>query len=262
MILGIDVGNTTTVFALIDENASLPAVVTQTRIDTRQYRSSFEYATTITHLCESRGIRAGELSAAVLSNVVPRVARELEKGVTSSSGQTPVIVNGADAHEYGITIATSDPESVGGDIVADCVGGYQTYGGPILVVDFGTATKYIYVDEHGKFSTVAIGIGIGTGTKTLTSSAALLPKITLTNPGTVLGTDTESAMRAGLFYGFLGGIERTITEYKTEVGTNPRVVATGGLGRIFADATELIDSYDHDLLMRGLGFIAKSSHKL
>jgi type III pantothenate kinase len=141
------------------------------------------------------------------------------------------------------------------------VGAHAFFAGATLVVDCGTATKYIFIDAEGTFSRLAIGVGFDAGTHALTDRTAQLPQIELTDPGTVLGTTTLSAMRAGLYYGFLGGIDFTLRHFITELESlgqeRPRIITTGGLGGVFTPALDLVDAYDPDLLYKGLSVIGE-----
>ena len=132
-----------------------------------------------------------------------------------------------------MNIRMDDPRSLGADLLADCAGAYTTYGGPVLVIDMGTATTYNYVDEKGAILAGLITTGIGTAAAALASNTAQLPEVQITRPKSILAANTKDAMQAGLYYDCLGGIERTITQFREELDTDFKVVATGGMSRIF-----------------------------
>ena len=119
------------------------------------------------------------------------------------------------------------------DRIADCAGAFYEYGGPVLIVDFGTATTYDYVDENGCFKAGTIGVGIETGANALWGQTAQLPEIEIKPPKTILAKNTQTEMQAGIFYQYLGGIEYTIKQFRKEVGKDFKVIATGGLGRSY-----------------------------
>ena len=150
-----------------------------------------------------------------------------------------------------------DPKTMGADCLTDCVGAYYTYGGPVLVADFGTATTFNYVDGKGTIRAGYITTGIRAGAEALWGQTAQLPEVEIVRPKSILATNTRSAMQAGLYYTFLGGIERTVQQFREEIGEPFKVVTTGGLGRIFKDDTDVIDVYDPDLIFKGMALIYK-----
>ena len=157
----------------------------------------------------------------------------------------------------GINIHMDDPKTMGADCLTDCVGAYYTYGGPVLVADFGTATTFNYVDGKGTIRAGYITTGIRAGAEALWGQTAQLPEVEIVRPKSILATNTRSAMQAGLYYTFLGGIERTVQQFREEIGEPFKVVTTGGLGRIFKDDTDVIDVYDPDLIFKGMALIYK-----
>ena len=152
----------------------------------------------------------------------------------------------------GINIRMDNPQNMGADCIADCAGAYYEYGGPILVADFGTATTFNYVTADASVICGLITTGIRTGATALWEATAQLPEVEITRPASILAKSTKPAMQAGLYYNFLGGIERTITQFHREIDEEFRVVATGGLSRVFADDTDMIDIYDPDLIFKGM----------
>lgn len=165
----------------------------------------------------------------------------------------PIMV--APGIKSGISVQLENPKSVGSDRIADCAGAFYEYGGPVLIVDFGTATTYDYVDENGCFKAGTIGVGIETGANALWGQTAQLPEIEIKPPKTILAKNTQTEMQAGIFYQYLGGIEYTIKQFRKEVGKDFKVIATGGLGRIVCNHTKLIDVYDPNLIFKGLKII-------
>lgn len=251
MLLAIDIGNTNIGIAFMEGTR----VRHTFRLMTTNHRTSDEFAVMLTTFITQAHATPTDFDAAIVSSVVPALTARVTRAITQVTTLESHVVSPRNADTYGITLNVNEPMSVGADILVDCVGAHASYEGATLVVDCGTATKYIYVDEHGTFSTVAIGLGIDTGTHALTDKTAQLPQIELKDPGTVLGTDTLSAMQAGLYYGFLGGIDYTLRAFISELDSRPRIVTTGGLGGVFTPALSLVDSYDPDLLYKGLGVI-------
>jgi type III pantothenate kinase len=156
----------------------------------------------------------------------------------------------------GIRIATANPAEVGADRIVDAVGAYVKYGGPVLVIDFGTATTYDLISEDGVFSVGITAPGIRISAKALWEDTAKLPEIEIVKPKTILATDTITSMQAGLVYGQIGQTEYIINQVRKESGlTNMKVVSTGGLGSIVSGETKLIDVYDRQLTLDGLRLI-------
>lgn len=159
----------------------------------------------------------------------------------------------------GIRIVTPNPQQIGADRIVDAVGAYEIYGGPVLVIDFGTATTYDYVDESGAFQGGITAPGIRISAKALWEDAAKLPEIEIKKPASILGKDTITSMQAGLVYGQIGQTEYIINRVKAEVGLeNIKTVVTGGLGRIIANETDAVDIYDPNLTLKGINLVYKN----
>ena len=157
----------------------------------------------------------------------------------------------------GMNIRIDEPRTLGADCLADCVGAFSEYGGSVLVIDFGTATTYNYIDKSGAITCGLICTGIRTAAAALWDNTAQLPEVEIARPQSVLAKSTKLAMQAGLYYSFLGGIERTIAQFKTEIDEPFKVVATGGLGRLFENDVQSNDYYDPDLIFKGMAEIYK-----
>ena len=155
-----------------------------------------------------------------------------------------------------------NPREVGADRIVDLVAGYEIYGGPALVIDYGTATTYDIVTENGVFLAGVIAPGIRTSAQSLWGEADMLPAIEIRKPKSILAKETITAMQAGLVYGQIGQTEYIIRRMKEESGyPNAKVVATGGLGKIIANETDMIDVYDSQLTLKGLRFIYEKNKK-
>jgi type III pantothenate kinase len=160
----------------------------------------------------------------------------------------------------GIRIVTPNPQQIGADRIVDAVGAYELCGGPVIVIDFGTATTYDYVDETGAFLGGITAPGIRISAKALWEDAAKLPEIEIKKPDQVLAKDTISSMQSGLVYGQIGQTEYIIKKVKEEVGReDAKVVVTGGLGRIIASETEYVDIYDPNLTLKGIYSVYKKN---
>ena len=162
----------------------------------------------------------------------------------------------------GIRILTPNPQQIGADRIVDAVGAYEIYGGPVLVIDFGTATTYDFVDETGSFMGGITAPGIRISAKALWEDAAKLPEIEIKKPDQILGKDTITSMQSGLVYGQIGQTEYISNKVKEEVGLeNVKTVVTGGLGRIIANETDAVDVYDKDLTLKGIYRVYKKQNR-
>lgn len=250
MILVIDIGNTNMTMGVF-EGEVLKATF---RIMTKQPRTSDEYGVIITQLLQNKGIKATELEGSIVASVVPDVMHSLLGGLVKYTETSPMIVG--PGVKTGIKIVTEDPRAIGADRIVDAVAAYEKYGGPVLVLDFGTATTYDLITERGEFSAGITAPGIRISAEALWTQAAKLPNIEIKKPRSILAQETITSMQAGLMYGQIGQTEYIIRKVKEESRIkNLKVVATGGLGRLIADETDAIDIYDSSLTMDGLRLI-------
>lgn len=250
MLLVVDVGNTNITLGVF-QGDSLEA---NFRLTTKISRTSDEYGILLCNLLEHRGLTVRNINAVIISSVVPAMMYSFTSGVKKYLGQVPYEIK--PGTKTGIRIVTANPYEIGSDRIVDAVGAYEQYGGPVIVIDFGTATTYDVITEDGKFIAGITSPGIGISAKTLSQDAARLPEIEIKKPDSILAKDTISSMQAGLVYGYIGQTEYIIDKVKEETGfTNMKAVATGGLGKIIADATDKIDIYDPNLTLNGLRLI-------
>ena len=256
MILVIDVGNTNITFGVY-ENGTLK---TTFRIMSKMPRTSDEYGVLISDLLDKNHVDKKDIDGTIIASVVPNVMHALTGAIVRYVGTTPLIVG--PGVKTGIKIITENPREIGPDRIVDAVAAYEKYGGPILVLDFGTATTYDYVTADGSFAAGITAPGIRTSAKALWEDTAKLPEIEIMKPKSIMAQETISSMQAGLVYGQIGQTEYIIRKVKEETGiTNMKVVATGGLGRIISEETDMIDIYDSSLTLDGLYFIYKRNRK-
>ncbi len=250
MLLAVDVGNTNMTFGLFRD----AELVSTFRIMTAAMRTSDEYGLVITDLVTKQGIDLSEINAAIIATVVPNTTHSLTNAIKRYMHCDPLLV-GSDV-ETGIQIDTPNPKEVGADRIVDAVAAYEKYGGPVLVIDFGTATTYDLVTVDGRFTVGITAPGIRISAKALWEDTAKLPEIEIRKPKSILAQDTITSMQAGLIYGQIGQTEYIINQVRKESGyKNMKVVATGGLGSLIADETELIEVYDRQLTLEGLKMI-------
>ena len=256
MILTLDVGNTNMTGGVFKGED----IVATFRITTKMPRTSDEYGMLLCNLLEQNKINPDEIKDAIICSVVPNVMHSLASAMIKYLDIKPIIV-GADL-KTGLRIAVPNPQQVGADRIVDAVAAYEIYGGPVLVMDFGTATTYDLVDETGAFIGGITAPGIRTAGQALWQDAAKLPEIEIVKPEKIVGVDTITSMQSGLVYGQIGQTEYIVKKVKEETGLdNLKVVATGGLGRIIAEETDCIDFYDANLTLKGIYLVYKKQNR-
>ncbi len=250
MLLTIDVGNTNITYGIFEKKT----LITTFRMTTKQLRTSDEYGVGILEMAERNQISGKQINNVIIASVVPDVMHSLNNAIVKYFGITPIIVG--PGIKTGIRVVTENPKQIGADRIVDAAGAYDLYGGPVLVLDFGTATTYDLVDATGSFVAGVTAPGIRISAKALWEDAAKLPKIEIQKPASILAQETISSMQAGLVYGQIGQTEYIVRNMAKESGyQNLKVVATGGLGRIIANETDCIDIYDPNLTLSGLRLI-------
>lgn len=256
MILVIDVGNTNITFGVYEDKT----LVTTFRLMTKTPRTSDEYGVMITELLNKNRIDVKKIEGVIIASVVPNVMHALVGAVKRYIHEYVIIVG--PGVKTGIKIITENPREIGPDRIVDAVAAYEIYGGPILVIDFGTATTYDLVTENGCFSAGITAPGIKISAKALWEDTAKLPEIEIKKPTSILAQETISSMQAGLVFGQIGQTEYIINRVRQESGfENLKVVATGGLGRIIAEETSLIQTYNSTLTLEGLRIIYEKNKK-
>lgn len=250
MLLAVDVGNTNMTIGLF-EGKSLKSTF---RIMTQAPRTSDEYGMVITELIVRQGVALEDIDSTIIATVVPNTTHSLVNAIKKYLHCTPLIVG--PGIKTGIRVEIPNPKEMGADRIVDAVAAYEKYGGPILVLDFGTATTYDLVTEDGALIVGITAPGIRICASALWDRTAKLPEIEIVKPRTILAKDTITSMQAGLVYGQIGQTEYIINKVKEESGySNLKVVATGGLGRMISDETDLIEVYDKQLTLEGLRII-------
>lgn len=250
MLFAIDVGNTNITIGLYDGENLLGTF----RMTTKLPRTSDEYGIFLSELMTTRGFAIDRLEAVIVASVVPNVMHSLTSGIVKYLNKQPIIVG--PGIKTGIKIMTENPKELGADRIVDAVAAFELYGGPVLVIDFGTATTHDLVLEDGSFVAGVTSPGIRLAANALWNGAAKLPEIEIKKPATIMAKNTVTSMQSGLVYGTIGQTEYIIKKFREEAGLeNLRVVATGGLGKMIAEETEAIEHYDADLTLSGLKII-------
>lgn len=250
MLLTIDIGNTNLTFGVFNGDKILHTF----RLTTSLPRTSDEFGVQILEQLSHKNVKADDIEGVIICSVVPKVMYSLTSGVRKYLQCTPMIVG--QGTKSGIRIATTNPMEIGSDRVVDAVGAYFLYGGPVIVIDYGTATTYDLVTEDGSFVAGVTTPGIRISANALWSNAAKLPEIEIVKPESILAKTTITSMQAGLVYGNIGQTEYIVDQFKKESGYKGiKVVATGGLGRIISEGTKKIDVYDPELTLHGMRLI-------
>ena len=248
MLLAIDCGNTNTVFAVYDGDDKRG----QWRAATDRKRTADEHAVWLTQLLSLNGVAAADISGAIIASVVPAAMYGLSTLCSRYFGVTPLIV-GEPGVDLGVTVRIEYPQQVGADRLVNAVAAHATYGGPLILIDFGTATTFDIIGEDGDYEGGVIAPGINESLEALHSAAAKLPRIAIEEPPQrVVGQGTISAMQSGAYWGYVGLIEGLVERIKAEDGRALTVVATGGLAPLFGNATTAIGHIDSDITLRGL----------
>lgn len=251
MILTIDVGNTNAVLGVFEKRK----LIKDWRISTDKDKTPDEYGVLLYNLFSSAGLDTIKVKGIIISSVVPPLITVL-KGVADKYFKLEPLVIGPGI-KTGMNILMDNPHEVGADRVVNAVAAYKKYGGPLIIVDSGTATTFCAVSESGEYIGGAIAPGIGISTNALFSYAAKLPRIDLKRPDKAIGKNTVMGMQSGIIYGFVGQIEGIVKRFKVEIGKKSKVVATGGLIGLIAEEIDIIDYVEPFLTLEGLYYIGQ-----
>jgi len=254
MLLAIDTGNTNIVFSVFDDAGENRG---EWRSSTDTNRTADEFGIWLIQLMDMEGLTRKDIHAAIISSVVPAMLFSLRNLCRKYFGCEAVVV-GAPGVDLGIKRLVDQPEEVGADRVVNAVAAHQRYGGPAIIIDFGTATTFDVIDGDGNYLGGAIAPGINLSLEALHQAAAKLPRVAIGRPGKAIGKGTVEAMRSGIFWGYVGMMEgmvlRIRAEYRDEEGDERpmRVISTGGLAPLFQEGADIIDIADQDLTLHGL----------
>ena len=255
MILAIDVGNTHIVLGCIEDGKILNIV----RIQTNTGETDTEYAIKLKQVLEFEGIDMKGFEGAILSSVVPPVTEALVSAVKSLTGCRCIVVGLG--MKTGMNVRIDDPSSLAGDLVVGSVAAMAYYGTPVIVMDLGTATTMVVVDENNCYRGGAIMPGVRTAYAALSADASLLPVISILAPKKCVGTNTVDAMRSGAIFGTAASIDGMIDRMEAELGYPCKLVATGGMASTVTPHCKREIIYDEDLLLKGLWVLYQKNKK-
>jgi type III pantothenate kinase len=251
MLLAVDAGNTNVVFAVHDGREWRG----RWRIATEPQRTSDEYAVWLLALMQHAGLRPAEIERAVIGTVVPAALYNLRRLCRDWFDVEPLIARST--LDWGFSIKVERPQEVGADRLLNALAAHHHYAGPLVVIDFGTATTFDVVDGEGNYQGGVIAPGINLSIEALHRAAARLPRIGIGRPQAAIGRDTISAMQSGIFWGYVGLIEGIVSRIRAEAEMPAmKVVATGGLAPLLAEGTALIERVDPDITLEGLRLLA------
>lgn len=249
MLLCIDIGNTNIMLGLYDGEELGP----HWRLSTDHERMPDEFAMQLLGLLNYAGIATAAIDGVALASGVPILTSRWSEVCRVYLHLEPLVVTAR--LKTGMTILYDNPEAVGADRIVDAIAAYHRYGGPLCIVDFGTATTFEAITAAGEYLGGAIAPGIGIAADALAQRAARLPKVDLLRPPSVIGHNTVHAMQSGLLFGYVGLVEGMVARYKAELGPETRVIGTGGLAPLIAAETQVIDVVAPWLTLEGLRLI-------
>ncbi|WP_026477002.1 type III pantothenate kinase [Alkaliphilus transvaalensis] len=250
MLLVFDVGNTNIVLGVYREKE----LVDFWRIATDKNKTSDEYGMLIHQLFQHGGLDTKEVKDVIISSVVPNIMYSLEHTVRKFFEIEPMVVG--PGIKTGMNIKYDNPKQVGADRIVNAVAAYEKYGGPLIIVDFGTATTFCAISENGDYLGGTISPGIKISSDALFQQAAKLPRVELIKPGKVICKNTVNSIQSGIIYGYVGLVEYIIRKMMVEIKSkNVKVIATGGLSSLIASETEYIHVVDKFLTLEGLNII-------
>jgi type III pantothenate kinase len=254
MILAIDIGNTHTVLGVFRRTK----LVADWRMTSVAVGTEDELWITMKMFFDHARVAAGDMTDAVISSVVPNLTSIFEMTLVKYLHLRPVVVSAT--LDFGMSIKYDSPKTVGADRICNAVAAYDKYGGPCIIVDFGTATTFDVVSKKGEYLGGVIAPGVETSSINLQRRTALLPKIDLQFPKSVIGTNTIASMQSGILYSAVDAMEGMIKRIKKTIGNNATVVATGGFSKLIASKSKTIDHVEPSLVLEGARLIYERTH--
>jgi len=251
LILAVDVGNTHIMLGIYKERE----ILFYWRIATRRDRTEDELGMLVKNLLHNSHLQLKDIKSIAISSVVPQLMYSLQRMGQKYFTIEPLIVG--PGIKTGLNIVTDNPREVGADRIVNAVAALELYGGPLLVVDFGTATTFCAISKAGDYLGGAIAPGIEISMEALFDRAAKLPRVEVIRPKQVIGKDTISSMQSGIVFGFVGQVDGIVRRMKSEFDTEPLVVATGGFANLIASESETIDKVNSLLTLEGLRIITE-----
>ena len=249
MLLAIDIGNTNVVLGVFEGER----LCESWRIGTKSSITADEYAVIVKDLFAFSGIDFRQIDGIIISTVVPPLLSIMTEMSRKYFKIEPMVVTSE--LKTGITLSYENPREIGADRIVNAAAAFRLYGGPLIIIDFGTATTFCAVTKKGEYLGGAITPGVKISAEALYQRAAKLPRVELTRPRTIIGRDTVSAMQAGILYGYAGLVDGIVARMKKELSPDARVIATGGLAELVAPETSTVIEVRPNLTLEGLRMI-------
>jgi len=250
MLLAIDVGNTNTVLGLYKLEGDQPELAAHWRVTTHRDQTSDEYGVLFVNLFQMNGMAPKQVSHIMISSVVPPVDSTLRQVCETYFQVEPLFVE--PGIKTGMPVLVDNPAELGADRLVNAIAAFDRYGGPCIVVDFGTATTFDVISAKGEYLGGAISPGLGISADALFSRAARLGRIDIKRPAKVIGTNTITHLQSGIYYGYIGLVDGILERMIAEIGQPARVIATGGLARQISGDSRFIAEIDDMLTLDGL----------
>ncbi|MGD0737479.1 MAG: type III pantothenate kinase [Terracidiphilus sp.] len=262
MLLALDVGNTNTklgLYRLDEENPAAspaseapkkPTLVATWRVTTHHQQTADEYSVLFVNLFKMNGIEPSQVTHIIISSVVPPVETTLRQVCETCFHVDPLFVE--PGIKTGMPVLVDNPTELGADRLADSIAAYERYGGPCIVVNFGTATRFEVISAKGEYLGGAISPGLGISANALFAHAARLSRVDIKRPAKVIGTNTITHLQSGLYFGYIGLVDGILERMIDELGAKPRIIACGGLAHMIAEGSRFITDIDDMLTLDGL----------
>jgi len=255
MLLAVDIGNTNVVLGVFDDDTLL----FRWRLDSHTRRTEDEWLVLLQTLFSNANLVFSDITDVAISSVVPGVTPFFVALSRNHFGIEPLVIS-SDL-DLGIAIKYDDPAAVGADRLCNAIAGYDLYGGPLIIIDFGTATTYDIISGRGEYLGGIIAPGVETAGRHLHALAAKLPSVELKFPERIIATNTERSIQVGIMYGTVASVEGIVSRIKNELNEQTIVIATGGIAPLIIEKTSIIDHYEPDLTMIGMEKIYKKVRK-
>lgn len=253
MLLALNVNNTNTLVAVYEATTQPIRLLAHWRISTQRTQTADEYGILVRNLLATEHLPTEKIDAIIIASVVPPLDSTLRQFSERYLHVKPVFIE--PGVKTGMPILTDNPSEVGADRVANCIGAFEKFGGPCIVVDFGTATNFDVVSARGEFLGGAIAPGLNISAEALFARAARLPRVDIRKPAKVIGTSTVDNLQIGLFYGHVALVDGILARMIAELGAETKCIGTGGLAHLLAGESKFITAVDDMLTLDGLRLV-------